>query len=183
VYALLPGPLGRMLVAATSRGICAVAFGEDDLALEAGLRAEYPAARISRGDGTGDPDDFIVETPRRGVSTTPGALLERAAAALQAYLLTGRLEPGLPLDVEATPFQLRVWEELRRIPAGQTRSYAQVAQALGQPRAVRAVANACGANPTAVVTPCHRVVRSDGSPGGYRWGLERKKALLQKETI
>ena len=87
----------------------------------------------------------------------------------------------LPLDLQATAFQLRVWEELRKIPYGETRTYAQVAQAIGQPRAVRAVANACAANPVPIVTPCHRVVRSDGTLGGYHYGVERKKALLLKE--
>lgn len=159
-YTLVNTELGRMLVAGTARGICAVSFGEEDAALEAFLRSEYPAAELSRDD----------------------AALADWARALVEHLSGARPQPGLPLDVVATAFQLRVWEELRRIPYGQTRSYAEVAEAIGKPQAVRAVANACAANPAVLVTPCHRVVRSDGSLGGYRWGMERKRALLEREA-
>lgn len=159
-YTLVDTELGRMLVAGTARGICAVSFGEEDAALEAFLRSEYPAAELSRDD----------------------AALADWARVLVEHLSGARPQPGLPLDVVATAFQLRVWEELRRIPYGQTRSYAEVAEAIGKPQAVRAVANACAANPAVLVTPCHRVVRSDGSLGGYRWGMERKQALLERET-
>ena len=196
-YTIVDCPLGRMLVAATPRGVCAVSFGEEDAKLEAGLRAEFPAAKISSGM-PGDPAAKIEEqrlTPQGRYaeslrhrddetleeSSQAGAMAQRAAEALRAAVSGARARPELPLDVQGTEFQLRVWAELRRIPLGQTRTYAQVAQALGQPRAVRAVANACGANPTAVVTPCHRVVRSDGGLGGYRWGVERKKILLENE--
>jgi len=159
-FTLVDTELGRMLVAGTARGICAVSFGEDDSALEHFLRSEYPAAAITRDD----------------------AALENWAQTLVEHLSGVRSQVGLPLDVVATAFQLRVWEELRRIPYGQTRSYAEVAQAIGEPQAVRAVANACAANPAVLVTPCHRVVRSDGSLGGYRWGAERKQALLEREA-
>jgi AraC family transcriptional regulator, regulatory protein of adaptative response / methylated-DNA-[protein]-cysteine methyltransferase len=158
-YTVVDTPLGRMLVAGTARGVCAVSFGEEDTDLEAFLRSEYPAARRTRDDSS----------------------LGEWARALVEHLAGSRPQPGLPLDVQATAFQLRVWEELRRIPYGQTRSYTEVAQAIGEPQAVRAVANACAANPAVLVTPCHRVVRSDGGLGGYRWGMERKQALLERE--
>jgi len=158
-YDIVDTYLGRMLVAATQRGVCAVSFGEQNEQLEADLRKEYPRAEIRRAE-TG---------------------LGEWAEALQEHLDGRRPQLDLPLDVQATAFQLRVWEELRRIPRGQTRSYTQVAQAIGQPRAVRAVAHACASNPAALVTPCHRVLRSDGSLGGYRWGLARKEALLAHE--
>ena len=158
-YTLTDSPLGRMLVAATGRGICAVFFDDEDAPLEAALAAEYPNAQWVR-DGAG---------------------LGVWVDALLAHLAGQQPHLNLPLDVQATAFQQRVWEELRRIPYGETRSYTQVAEAIGQPSAVRAVARACATNPAAVVTPCHRVLRSDGSPGGYRWGLQRKQALLEHE--
>lgn len=152
--------MGRVLVAATARGVCAVTFGEDEQELAAALAAEYPAANISR-DEEGAADEWLASVLRHVEGTEP------------------RLE--LPLDLRATAFRLRVWEELRRIPYGATRSYKQIAEAIGQPTASRAVASACAANPVALVTPCHRVVRGDGDPGGYRWGVERKRALLAQE--
>ena len=190
-YTLVDCPLGRMLVAATGRGVCAVCFGEEDERLLAGLRAEFPAAKIS-GRVPGDPAAKIsgARVPGDPAAKISGArvpddqaaeMAQQAAQVLLETLNGARLKADVPLDVQGTAFQLQVWAELRRIPRGQTRSYAQVAQALGQPRAVRAVANACGANPTAVLTPCHRVVRSDGSLGGYHWGVERKKKLLKSE--
>jgi AraC family transcriptional regulator of adaptative response/methylated-DNA-[protein]-cysteine methyltransferase len=160
-YTVVPCPLGRLLVAATARGLCAVELGDDDGALAAALAAEYPAARIERAEGgfTG------------------------WVQAIARYLAGARAARGLdlPLDVQATAFELRVWEALRKIPYGETRSYGEVAAALGAPRAARAVARACAANPAALVTPCHRVVRADGEPGGYRWGEARKRALLALE--
>ncbi len=160
-YTILDSPLGRMLAAATVRGVCMVSFGDQDAPLEQALQAEYPAAGL--------------------VYVAPGEPpLAAHTAALQQHL-SGAPLSELPLDVQATAFQLRVWEELRRIPYGQTRTYTQVAEAIGSPRAVRAVASACAGNPAAVVTPCHRVLRRDGSLGGYRWGLERKKKLLEQE--
>jgi AraC family transcriptional regulator of adaptative response/methylated-DNA-[protein]-cysteine methyltransferase len=158
-YTLAPSPLGRLLVAATSRGVCRVLIGDSARTLEADLRAEYPKADIHRSD----------------------AALGRSVRALMAYLRGRRPHVDLPLDVQATAFQWRVWQQLLTIPYGETRSYSQVAAALGAPTAVRAVANACAANPVALLVPCHRVVRKNGDPGGYRWGVERKEALLAHE--
>jgi AraC family transcriptional regulator, regulatory protein of adaptative response / methylated-DNA-[protein]-cysteine methyltransferase len=159
-YTIVPSPLGRVLVAATERGLSAVYLGDSATQLEKALVAEYPRAEIHR-------DASKLGKWTRGV-------LER---------LRGR-EPHaeLSLDVQATAFQRRVWEELRRIPIGATRTYAQVASAIGKPSAVRAVARACATNPVSVVVPCHRVVRADGNVAGYRWGLERKRALLDMEA-
>ena len=160
-YVIVESPLGKMLAAATRQGLCAVSFGEDEDQLKDFLRNEYPAATLHQDD--------------QALNGWVAALLQHLAGSLPHL--------ALPLDVQATAFQLRVWEELRRIPYGETRTYAEVARAIGRPNAVRAVANACGANPTVLVTPCHRVVRSDGSLGGYRWGVERKQALLEKEKL
>ena len=153
-------PLGRMLIAATERGVCVVSFGDRDDEMEAALAAEYPAATFQRDDGR----------------------LMEWAQALQSHLEGSGPSPDLPLDVRATAFQMRVWEELRKIPRGETRSYAEVAEAIGQPTATRAVARACATNPVALLTPCHRVIRGDGSLSGYRWGLERKATLLVQES-
>ncbi len=158
-YTIVDTYLGRMLVAATAQGICAVSFGDEDHNLEAFLRAEYPAARLSRDN----------------------AAFKSWVDALLEHLNGAQPRLALPLDLQATAFQLRVWEELRKIPYGETRSYAEVAKAIGEPKAAHAVANACASNPAAIVTPCHRVVRSDGQPGGYRWGTPRKQALLARE--
>lgn len=158
-YTITDCYLGRLLVAATPRGICAVGIGENDAELEAFLRVEYPAAEISRGESR----------------------LREWVQAVLDYLDGERPQLDLPLDVQATAFQLRVWEELRRIPYGETRTYSQVAAAIGRPGAVRAVGRACATNPAALVTPCHRVVGADGSLAGYRWGMERKQALLARE--
>src|SRR5271157_445645 len=158
-YTIVDSSLGRLLVAATALGICAVSFADEDARLTALIKSEYPAADIQRDD----------------------ILLKRWVNAILAYLDGSQPHLDLPLDVQATAFQLRVWEELRRIPYGETRTYAQVAHAIGQPSAVRAVGHACATNPAALVTPCHRVVRSDGGLGGYRWGLERKQTLLARE--
>ncbi|HEX9371470.1 MAG TPA: bifunctional DNA-binding transcriptional regulator/O6-methylguanine-DNA methyltransferase Ada [Roseiflexaceae bacterium] len=159
-YAIADSPLGRLLVAATERGIAFVALGEDEAALAETLRAEFPAAAINR-------DDEVI-----GVWV--GAVLRH---------LRGE-EPhlDLPLDIRATAFQWRVWEALRAIPYGETRSYAQIARDLGQPGAARAVGRACATNPVALVVPCHRAVGEDGGLRGYRWGLERKRALLEREA-
>lgn len=151
--------LGHILVAATTRGLCAVRLGDSEEELEATLRTEFPEAEIS-------PD--------------ADALGEYVEAIL-GHLAGQQTSLQLPLDVRATAFQRRVWEELRRIPFGTTRSYREVAESLGQPTATRAVAGACAANPIALVTPCHRVVREDGSLSGYRWGVERKARLLAQE--
>jgi AraC family transcriptional regulator of adaptative response/methylated-DNA-[protein]-cysteine methyltransferase len=158
-YTIVDSPLGRVLVAATRRGVCAVSLGDADAVLEAALVAEYPRAVIHRDDSGFAP---WVE-------------------AIQKHLDGREARLRLPLDLQATAFQLRVWKELQRIPYGRTRTYSQVARAIGQPKAVRAVARACATNPVSIVVPCHRVIREDGSLAGYRWGLERKAALLEKE--
>jgi len=158
-YVTVDSPLGRLLVAGTPRGLCAVKVGTEDAALESDLRREYPRASIARGDA---------------------ALSEWVRGILDS-LRPGAPDPRLPLDVRATAFQQRVWQELQKIPRGTTRSYADVARRIGRPAAVRAVARACATNPVAIVVPCHRVVREDGALGGYAWGAERKRALLDME--
>ena len=159
-YTTIASPLGYLLVAATERGLCAVRFGESAADLEQALVREFPAATIQRDD----------------------AALRPWVDALVRYLDGQQPQLDLPLDVQATAFQSRVYEALRAIPYGSTRSYSQVAQAIGQPTAARAVAQACATNPVALVIPCHRVVRDDGSLGGYRWGVERKRSLLTREA-
>lgn len=155
-FAVVDSALGPMLVAATAKGICRLSFDED----EGELRRRFPRATILPDDGS-------------MADLVKGAVLavEQPAAA-----------PDLPLDVAGTAFQQRVWQELRKIPPGETRSYAQVAAAVGAPGAVRATGSANGANNVAVLIPCHRVVRSDGSLGGYAYGLDRKRRLLEAET-
>jgi AraC family transcriptional regulator, regulatory protein of adaptative response / methylated-DNA-[protein]-cysteine methyltransferase len=158
-YTVVSCPLGRLLLAATGRGVCSVCLGDRDGPLEAALRAEYPAAEVRRDDAGLNPwaDDLLSH-------------------------LDGRLPHlNLPIDVRATAFQRRVWQELLAIPYGETKTYSEIARALGQPTAARAVARACATNPVAVLIPCHRVVREGGGLGGYRWGPGRKKALLERE--
>jgi len=165
-YAIVGSPLGRLLVAATDRGISALFLGESDATLRAALRKEYPRAEL-----TPDADG-------RAGSRGLGNWVEKILAHLRGQ------EPhlDLPTDVQATAFQRRVWEELRKIPYGTTRTYTQVACAIGRPKAIRAVARACAMNPTSVVVPCHRVVREDGNLAGYRWGINRKRTLLEHEA-
>jgi AraC family transcriptional regulator of adaptative response/methylated-DNA-[protein]-cysteine methyltransferase len=158
-YTVAACELGRVLVATTVRGLCAVRLGDSEEELEAALRAEFSEAEIKRDE----------------------AALAGYVETILRHLDGQRTALDLPLDVRATAFQRRVWEELRRIPYGSTRSYGEVAEAIGQPSATRAVARACAANPVAIVTPCHRVVRGDGSLSGYRWGIERKQKLLSEE--
>jgi len=158
-YTITPCSLGLLLVAATERGVCAVKLGDSDAALEADLTREYPSAKIHRAD----------------------SVLSQPVDKLLNYLSGKQPDLQLPLDIQATAFQWQVWENLRAIPYGETRSYAEVAKAMGRPTAVRAVARACATNPVALVIPCHRVIREDRSLGGYRWGLERKDALLEQE--
>jgi AraC family transcriptional regulator of adaptative response/methylated-DNA-[protein]-cysteine methyltransferase len=158
-YATTESPLGRLLVAATERGICRVGLADSDRMLEETLREEFPRATLTRDDAA----------LRAWVDAVMDELRGKAPAA------------ELPLDVRATAFQWRVWQELRRIPRGATRSYAEIARAVGRPGASRAVGQACNRNPVALVIPCHRVVASNGSLGGYRWGVERKKRLLEAE--
>jgi AraC family transcriptional regulator of adaptative response/methylated-DNA-[protein]-cysteine methyltransferase len=160
-YTIAPSPVGRLLVAATERGLAAVTLGDDDESLAAALREEFPEAEILEASDVS------------GIASL--------AAAILAHLEGERPSLDLPLDVRATAFQARVWEELRRIPYGETRTYGDVARAIGRPTATRAVARACAANPVALVTPCHRVVGADGAPTGYRWGVDRKRWLLERE--
>lgn len=158
-YAIIVCSLGRLLVAATERGICAVHFGNSEVELRAALQGEFPAAELH----------------------SDGATLRSWVEVISAHLSGQKLHLDLPLDVRATAFQWRVWEALRAIPYGETRSYSDVARAVGNPKAVRAVAHACASNPVPIVIPCHRVIRSDGSLGGYGGGVERKRALLAQE--
>jgi AraC family transcriptional regulator, regulatory protein of adaptative response / methylated-DNA-[protein]-cysteine methyltransferase len=158
-FAIGDGPLGKVLIAATERGLCSVILGDTESQLTRELRTQFPAAMIQA--------EPSLEAHLQKVLSQ----FTRHPAALD-----------LPLDLRATAFQMRVWEALRRIPRGETRTYTQVAQALGQPMAVRAVARACATNPVAVVIPCHRVIGSDGKPTGYRWGIKRKEQLLELEA-
>ena len=158
-YTIVASTMGRLLAAMTERGVCAVRLADDDAELEKDLREEFPHAQIKRDDeGLRKPVEKILN-----------------------HLENNERHLDLPLDIRATAFQRQVWEKLRAIPYGETVSYGEVAKALGKPGAVRAVGRACATNPVALVIPCHRVVREDKSLGGYRWGLERKKKLLEHE--
>jgi len=152
--------LGRMLVAVTDKGICKISFGDSAAKLESSLREEFPAATLQRG----------------------GPKLRSWTRSILRHLNGHQPRLDFPLDVRATAFQSRVWSALRSIPYGQTRSYKQIAHTIGRPKAIRAVARACAANPTALLVPCHRVVRENGDLAGYRWGLKRKRRLLAKEA-
>jgi AraC family transcriptional regulator of adaptative response/methylated-DNA-[protein]-cysteine methyltransferase len=158
-YAIAHSTMGRVLVAFTERGISAVYLGDQDEKLVESLRREYPQAEIRR----------------------TSAEASKWVRAIVRHLAGAQPQLDLPTDVIATAFQRRVWEALRRIPSGAICSYSEIARLLGQPRAARAVARACATNPTAIVVPCHRVIRGDGTLGGYRWGLHRKKSLLEQE--
>jgi AraC family transcriptional regulator, regulatory protein of adaptative response / methylated-DNA-[protein]-cysteine methyltransferase len=158
-YTIVPSPLGRMLIAATDKGICAIQFADSDHELQQGLMREFPFATRRRDDQA---------MAQWSVNLT--------------RLMQGReANPSLPLDIRATAFQRRVWEALQAIPRGETRSYSAVAREIGMPKATRAVARACATNPVAVAIPCHRVVRQDAEEGGYRWGIKRKEQLLAME--
>lgn len=159
-YEVVATPLGRMLVAGTARGVCRVAFGDDGESLRAALAREFPRARIEPG----------------------GDRVRAWTQALVRFLAERHAWPRLPMDVYATAFQAKVWRALREIPPGATATYSEIARRIGTPRATRAVGSACGANPVAVVVPCHRAVRADGGLGGYAWGLRRKSALLALES-
>ncbi len=161
-YTIVDLPLGRLLVAATQKGVCSVCIGDEDTLLEKAFQKEYPLADVNH-DVDGTPLHNWVET------------LVRHLNGQQPHL-------ELPLDVQATAFQRRVWQALQAIPYSETRSYSQIAQTIGQPGASRAVANACATNPVAIAIPCHRVVRENGNMGGYRWGAARKQQLLEKEA-
>ena len=158
VYTILDSHLGQLLVAATKTGLVAVRIGNESQLVDE-VRAEFPLAKLWRDDALLAPASRTVLAATRGIADLR----------------------NIPLDIAATAFQARVWSALQVIPSGETRSYAEVAAMIGEPRAIRAVARACAANPVALVIPCHRVVRSDGSLAGYRWGLENKKALLKVE--
>jgi len=159
-YTIVDSPLNRLFVAATDKGVCFLSLGEDDDALLAECQDEFPGAELIRDD----------------------AVLRNWAAVVIAYLEGKIPHPDLPLDVRATAFQRRVWQELMRIPSGLTRTYTEIAdELLGNPKARRAVARACATNPVSLIIPCHRVKRSDGGLGGYRWGLSRKERLIAHE--
>jgi len=162
-YAALESPLGLAMLGATERGVCFLQFGESEDELVSALRGEYPAAKL--------------EPAREPMSTVFSQRME----ALRGLLSGSTAEVDVELDIQGTAFQMRVWNYLRTIPRGQAQSYGEVAGGIGQPAAVRAVARACAANRVAVVIPCHRVVRATGEPGGYRWGMARKAALLERE--
>ena len=159
-YTTAPTPLGRVLVAGTARGVSAIYVGDSEERLESELRREYPAAKISRDSEQ----------------------VSRWVRQVVRHLSGEQPELDLPLDVKATAFQRRVWEALRQIPRGSTRSYSELARTIGLPKGQRAVARACATNPAAILIPCHRVVREDGGLGGYRWGIKRKQALLAGEA-
>ena len=155
--------LGKLMIAATDRGLCSVQLGDSKELLLERLNSEYPKAQL------------------QPLNEPYSELFRYSINALSLYLNKQNLSPQLSIDVRATAFQLKVWTYLQAIPAGEVRTYSEVAEAIGQPNAIRAVARACASNQIALVIPCHRVIRSDGKLGGYRWGLERKKLLLQHE--
>jgi len=161
-YTLTGTSLGRLLVGTTERGVCLVVFGDSDSELVAEARRRFPRADLAPADG--EHAEWVAALVR---------LIDAPA--------DDGVAAQLPLDARGTVFQQQVWTALREIPAGQTVTYAQLARAIGRPTATRAVAQACGANPTAVVVPCHRVIGADGKLTGYRWGVERKRELLKRE--
>lgn len=158
-FAIAQCSLGALLVARSQRGLCAIALGDDPDVLLRELQDRFPRAELVGGD----------------------AAFEQLVAQVVGLIEAPRLGLDLPLDIRGTAFQQRVWDALRKVPAGETVSYAEIAARIGSPRAVRAVAQACAANVLAVAIPCHRVVRSDGGVSGYRWGVARKQALLERE--
>lgn len=158
-FAVVSSPLGRLLGAYTEKGVCAVAIGDDDRALEKSLREQFPKAEINAAGST---------------------IHEWISAIVRG--IGGEVNPAIPLDAQGSAFQWRVWKALQQIPRGTTLSYSEVAKKIGQPSAARAVARACATNPVALVIPCHRVVRDDGSLGGYRWGMEKKAEILEIES-
>jgi AraC family transcriptional regulator of adaptative response/methylated-DNA-[protein]-cysteine methyltransferase len=159
-YRVVDSPLGRLLVARTSHGVCHLSLGDGDENQEEALRHEYTAAEITREEG--EPDPWTLEV---------------------LDYLTGRVTQlgDVPIDVVGTDFQRMVWKELQAIPRGSTRSYEDIARSIGQPKSARAVSRACATNPVSIIIPCHRVVRKGGGLGGYRWGIERKRSLLKAE--
>jgi len=159
-FAIIPCSLGHVLVALSAHGIIALFLGDDIDELREELEHRFPAATLEEG----------------------GDALDAITAQVVAFVESPAQELKVPLDIRGTAFQQSVWGMLRKIPAGTTASYSQIAQRIGHPAAMRAVAQACAANPLAIVVPCHRVVRSDGGLSGYRWGVQRKRALLERES-
>jgi AraC family transcriptional regulator of adaptative response/methylated-DNA-[protein]-cysteine methyltransferase len=159
-YSIAPCSLGRVLVATSAHGIIALFLGSDDEELQGELAGRFPAATLEEG----------------------GEEMDAITAQVVAFVDSPAEELSVPLDIRGTAFQQSVWGMLRKIPPGTTASYREIAEQIGRPRAVRAVAQACGANPIAIIVPCHRVVRSDGAISGYHWGVERKRALLEREA-
>jgi AraC family transcriptional regulator of adaptative response/methylated-DNA-[protein]-cysteine methyltransferase len=159
-FTIIPCSLGHVLVALSAHGIIALFLGDDINELREELEHRFPAATFEEG----------------------GAALDAIAAQVVAFVESPAQELKVPLDIRGTAFQQSVWGMLRKIPAGTTASYTEIAQRIGHPTAMRAVAQACAANPLAIVVPCHRVVRSDGGLSGYRWGVQRKRALLERES-
>jgi AraC family transcriptional regulator of adaptative response/methylated-DNA-[protein]-cysteine methyltransferase len=158
-FAVAQSTLGSLLVAASDKGVCAILLGDDPEALVQDLQDRFRNAQLLGGDRE----------------------FEAWVAKVVGFIEAPKVGLDLPLDLQGTAFQQRVWQALRKVPAGRTVSYAELARAIGMPTATRAVAQACGANPLAVAIPCHRVVRTDGSLSGYRWGVERKRELLARE--
>jgi AraC family transcriptional regulator of adaptative response/methylated-DNA-[protein]-cysteine methyltransferase len=163
-YATAISPLGRMLVASTSKGICSISFGESDDELRSALRDRFPHAKLEQ-------------------ETTVTGWLAQAIDFTVSQMTEHPLAATFPLDVRATAFQQRVWKALQQIPRGETRTYSGLAAELDAPTATRAIAGACAANPVAIVVPCHRVIGKDGSLTGYRWGTDRKRRLLEAEKL
>lgn len=159
-FAVAECSLGSILVACSEKGVCAILLGDDPDTLARNLQDRFSKAGLIGGD----------------------AVFERLVAQVVGFVEAPGIGLDLPLDIRGTAFQQRVWQALKEIPVGQTASYAEIAEWIGEPKAVRAVAQACGANNIAIAIPCHRVVRTDGSLSGYRWGVERKRALLEKEA-
>jgi AraC family transcriptional regulator of adaptative response/methylated-DNA-[protein]-cysteine methyltransferase len=164
-YTMIDSPAGKVMIGATDRGICFVQFGNSQEELLQNLETEYPAALLE------------------GMRNPAPPVFRQWIAALSAHLAGRQPHLDLPLDIRATAFQLRVWNYLQSIPYGQTRSYSEVAEAIGKPAATRAVANACARNRVAILIPCHRVIRGTGEMGGYRWGVERKRRILERERV
>src|SRR5581483_1728254 len=158
-YTVVATPVGQALVAATARGVCMTALGDDAAPLEADLRRRFPEADLLPAD----------------------AELAAWAERIVRFITQPEAQPDLPLDIRGTAFQAQVWRALQKIPPGRTATYTEIAATLGRPRAVRAVAQSCASNKLALLVPCHRVVRTDGDLAGYRWGVERKRALLERE--
>ena len=158
-FTIADSPVGRLLLAATVRGVCCLMIGDSDRRLEKDLRQEYPHAVVRRND----------------------RILAAQVRSMLEHIRGKTPHVKLPIDLRATTFQWRVWRQLQTIPYGETRTYREVAAAIGKPTATRAVARACATNPVALLIPCHRVIRTDGSMGGYRWGIPRKEKLLEQE--